>query len=280
MTMTTEIRQAVHPQMACGLDSDGLRQHFLMERLFAGGEIRLTYSHADRLIIGGIAPEGTALELQAPKAVGQPTFFARREGGVINIGGPGRVRLDGTDHDLHGQAALYIGATTASARFESLDPADPALFYLLSAPAHSALPSQLIGADRANRLELGDAATSNRRTILQFLHPDVIESCQLTMGVTRLHPGSVWNTMPTHTHDRRCEAYLYFDLPQDQRVFHLMGEPDQPRHIVVANRQAVLSPGWSLHSGAGTSAYSFIWGMAGDNTDFTDMDHLRIEELR
>ncbi len=280
MTMTTEIRHAVHPEMARHMDTAELRRHFLIEKVFAPGEIRLTYSHTDRLIVGGIMPIGSPLDLEAPKAVGQKRFFDAREGGVINIGGPGRVSLDGTDHDFSGEAALYIGRSTGLARFTSLDPANPARFYLLSAPAHADLPSTLIDASRANRLELGDAATANRRTIFQFLHPDVVETCQLTMGMTRLTAGSIWNTMPAHTHDRRCEAYLYFELPEDQRVFHLMGEPQETRHIVTANEQAILSPSWSIHSGAGTSSYAFIWAMAGDNRDFTDMDHIAVGDLK
>ncbi|WP_312526488.1 5-dehydro-4-deoxy-D-glucuronate isomerase [Paracoccus sp. (in: a-proteobacteria)] len=280
MSMTTDIRHSVHPEMARQMDTAELRRHFLIENLFTPGEIRLTYSHTDRLIVGGITPTSSPLELLAPKAVGQKRFFDAREGGVINIGGPGRITLDGVAHDLHGEAALYIGRSTGLASFASLDPANPARFYLLSAPAHADLPSTLIDASRANRLELGDVATANRRTIFQFLHPDVVETCQLTMGMTRLDTGSIWNTMPAHTHDRRCEAYLYFGLPADQRVFHLMGEPQETRHIVTANEQAILSPSWSIHSGAGTSAYSFIWAMAGDNKDFTDMDHLTMGELK
>lgn len=280
MTADIDIRHNVHPEMARALDSEGLRRHFLIEDLFLPGQIRMTYSHIDRLVVAGAMPGAEALLLPSPKTIGQARFFDAREGGVINIGGPGRVVIDGTDHPLSGDAALYIGRGSKDVRFVSDDPAQPARFYMISTPAHKDLPTQTVDASRANRLDLGAQDTANRRTIFQFLHPDVIETCQLTMGLTRLEPGSVWNTMPAHTHDRRSEVYLYFGLPQGQRVFHLMGEADQTRHIVTANYQAVLSPSWSIHSGAGTSAYSFIWAMAGDNKDFTDMDHLKIEDLK
>lgn len=280
MSAAIDIRHNVHPDMARTLDTDGLRRHFLIDDLFVPGQVRMTYSHIDRLVVAGALPLAEPVLLPTPKPIGQPRFFDAREGGVINIGGPGRVIVDGQDHPLQGDAALYIGRGTAEVRFVSDDPAQPARFYMVSTPAHKDLATRLVDASHANRLELGDQNSANRRTIFQFLHPDVIETCQLTMGMTRLEPGSIWNTMPAHTHDRRSEVYLYFGLPQGQRVFHLMGEADQTRHIVVGNDQAVLSPSWSIHSGAGTSAYGFIWAMAGDNKDFTDMDHLKIEDLK
>lgn len=277
---TISIRHAVSPDAARRLDTESLRAQFLVETLFTPGGLHMAYTHYDRLVVAGAMPLSKPLHLGAPKPVGQAHFFDAREGGVINIGGAGRVILDGVAHELHGNAALYIGMATKDVRFESCDATQPASFYLVSAPAHKALPSRLITAGQANRIVAGAQETANQREILQFLHPDVTETCQLTMGMTRLASGNVWNTMPAHTHDRRSEIYLYFDIPKDQRVFHLMGEPTQTRHLVVADREAVLSPSWSIHAGAGTSNYSFIWAMAGDNKDFTDMDHLAIGDLR
>lgn len=280
MSEAIDIRHNVHPEMAKALDAEGLRRHFLIADLFRMGEVRMTYSHIDRLIVAGAMPADTALALPTPKAVGQTRFFDNREGGVINIGGAGRVIVDGAAHDLHGETALYIGRGTAEVQFESTDPANLAQFYMISTPAHKDLPTRRVTADQANRLNLGEVATANKRTILQFLHPDVIETCQLTMGMTCLEAGSVWNTMPAHTHDRRSEVYLYFGLPEGQRVFHLMGEGHETRHIVTGNGEAILSPSWSIHAGAGTSAYAFIWAMGGDNKNFTDMDHIKIEDLK
>lgn len=277
---TISVRHAVSPDAARTLDTDGLRAQFLVETLFSPGALHMVYTHYDRMVLVGAMPQETPLNLGAPKPIGQAHFFDAREGGVINIGGAGRVILDGVAHELHGNAALYIGMSTKDVRFESVDAAQPACFYLVSAPAHKALPSRLINAAQANKIEAGTQATANQREIMQFLHPDVTETCQLTMGMTRLACGNVWNTMPAHTHDRRSEVYLYFDMPKDQRVFHLMGEPTQTRHLVVADKEAVLSPSWSIHAGTGTSNYAFIWAMAGDNKDFTDMDHLAIGDLR
>lgn len=280
MTVAVDIRHNVHPEMARGLDTEGLRQHFLIDALFVPDQVRMTYSHIDRLVVAGVMPCKEAVALPTPKAIGQEHFFDAREGGIINVGGAGQVIVDGVAHSLSGEIALYIGRGANEVHFTSDDAANPAKFYMVSAPAHKDLPTQLVDASRANKLELGDQVTANQRTIYQFLHPDVIETCQLTMGMTRLAAGSVWNTMPAHTHDRRSEVYLYFGLPEDQRVFHFMGEPEQTRHILVGNDEAVLSPSWSIHSGAGTSAYTFIWAMAGDNKNFTDMDHLKIGELK
>ncbi|GGH48372.1 5-dehydro-4-deoxy-D-glucuronate isomerase [Frigidibacter albus] len=280
MTDAIEIRHNIHPEMARAMDSEALRRHFRIEALFVPGAVRMTYSHIDRLVVAGVVPLADPLPLPTPRAIGQARFFDAREGGVINIGGPGRVVVDGQTYPLAGDAALYISRGAGEVSLSSDDAADPAQFYMVSTPAHKELQTQIVDGARANRLELGAQETANRRTIFQFLHPEVIETCQLTMGLTRLHPGSVWNTMPAHTHDRRSEVYLYFGLPEGQRVFHLMGEPDQTRHIVMANGEAVLSPSWSIHSGAGTSAYAFIWAMAGDNKDFADMDQLRIEDLK
>ncbi|MGH6861291.1 MAG: 5-dehydro-4-deoxy-D-glucuronate isomerase, partial [Phyllobacterium sp.] len=231
-------------------------------------------------IIGGAVPATKPLALSAPTPVGQDFFLAQRELGVINIGGSGRISLDGTEHDLGNRDALYIGKGIVNVIFESIDAANPARFYLLSTPAHAVHRSVLIKPEQANQLKLGDQLQANKRTIFQYIHPDVCESCQLVMGLTQLEPGNMWNTMPCHTHDRRSEAYLYFDLAADTRVFHMMGEPTQTRHLIVGNEQAILSPGWSIHSGVGTANYAFIWAMGGDNKSFTDMDHVPMSVLR
>ena len=278
--MKVDVRQASHPEAVRNYDTEALRRHFLVETVFEGGEIRLTYSHYDRMVIGGAMPTEAALELTAPKAIGQETFLAERELGALNISGAGRIIVDGVSYDLAKYDCLYIGKGAIDIRFESADAADPAKFYLVSTPAHAAHPTVLLTRDRARRLTLGEAATANKRSIFQYIHPDVCQSCQLTMGFTMLETGSIWNTMPAHTHDRRMEAYLYFDLEPDQRVFHFMGEPQQTRHMLVSAEQAVISPPWSIHSGAGTKNYSFIWAMAGDNKSFTDMDHIAIADLR
>jgi 4-deoxy-L-threo-5-hexosulose-uronate ketol-isomerase len=278
--MQIDVRHTSHPEAVRDFDTETLRRHFLVESIFSAGRILLTYSHYDRMVIGGAMPTDAALTLTAPKAIGQETFLAARELGALNIGGAGRIVVDGKSHDLDKYDCLYIGKGAVDIRFESRDGADPARFYLVSTPAHATHPTVLLARDKANHLTPGDASTANKRSIYQLIHPDVCQSCQLTMGFTMLEQGSVWNTMPSHTHDRRMEAYLYFDLETDQRVFHFMGEPQQTRHLVVANEQAVISPPWSIHSGAGTKNYSFVWAMAGDNKSFTDMDHVAIGELR
>ena len=277
--MTIEIRQVCHPEAVRGFDTAELRRHFLIETLFAPGEVRLTYSHLDRVVVGGAMPTGAHVVLPTPKAVGTDAFLRRRELGVVNIGGPGRVMVGGQDYALAKRDALYIGKEAGEVSFASDDAADPG-FYLLSTPAHAAHPVRLIREADAKTIVLGEQATANRRTIRQYIIPGVCDTCQLVMGLTTLEEGSIWNTMPAHTHDRRCEIYLYFDLPADARVFHLMGEPQETRHIVVSNEQAILSPGWSIHSGVGTRAYSFIWGMGGDNIDYTDMDPVTMDVLR
>lgn len=278
--MKVEVRQVSHPEAVRAYDTEGLRRHFLIENIFETDEIVLTYSHIDRLIIGGAVPATQSLTLTAPTAVGQEFFLAQRELGVINIGGSGRVLLDGSVHELDNRDCLYIGRGIVDVVFESVDATRPAKFYLLSTPAHATYESMLIKPEQANQLKLGEQLTANKRTIFQYVHPDVCDSCQLVMGLTQLEPGNMWNTMPCHTHDRRSEAYLYFDLADDQRVFHMMGEPAETRHLVVANEQAILSPGWSIHSGVGTANYAFIWAMGGDNKSFTDMDHIPMSALR
>jgi 4-deoxy-L-threo-5-hexosulose-uronate ketol-isomerase len=278
--MKIEVRHASHPEAVRAYDTEALRHHFLIETVFAGGEIRLTYSHYDRMVIGGAMPLGAALSLSAPKEIGQETFLGERELGALNVGGAGEVTVDGKRYDLAKYDCLYVGKGAVNVSFESADAANPAKFYLVSTPAHQVHPAVLLTRDKARHLTPGEAATANKRSIYQFIHPEVCQSCQLTMGFTMIEAGSVWNTMPSHTHDRRMEAYLYFDLEADQRVFHFMGEPQQTRHMLVANEQAIISPPWSIHSGAGTKNYSFIWAMAGDNKSFTDMDHIAIADLR
>jgi 4-deoxy-L-threo-5-hexosulose-uronate ketol-isomerase len=278
--MTIEVRQVCHPEAVRHFGSAELRRHFLIERLFASGEITLTYSHIDRLVVGGAMPATKALVLESHKQIGSPNFLDRRELGVVNLGGAGRVHTDGQAHDLGPRDALYVAMGTKEVRFESADQNAPAKFYLVSTPAHARFETVKIGLDRARRVDLGDAANGNVRTIFQMIHPEVCRSAQLVLGMTQLKPGSMWNTMPAHVHDRRSEVYVYFDLPADARVFHFMGEPDETKHLVVGNEQAILSPGWSIHSGVGTSNYAFVWAMGGDNQDFSDMDMVPMSALR
>jgi 4-deoxy-L-threo-5-hexosulose-uronate ketol-isomerase len=278
--MTIDIRQASHPDAVRGFDTASLRRHFLLDNLFRPGEVSLTYSHIERFVVGGAVPLGEPLALPSPKPLGTKSFLDRRELGVFNVGGAGRVIVGGTAHDLAPRDALYVGMGAGSVSFESDDASAPAKFYLLSTPAHASYPTVAVQLSAAKQVTLGDQATGNRRTIFQMLHPDVCRTCQLVMGMTRLEEGNLWNTMPAHVHDRRSEVYLYFDLAADARVIHLMGEPSETRHLVVANEQAILSPNWSVHSGVGTRAYTFIWGMGGDNVDYTDMDPVAMDALR
>jgi 4-deoxy-L-threo-5-hexosulose-uronate ketol-isomerase len=276
-----EIRHAAHADAVKQFDTEALRRHFLVDAIFRPDEVALTYSHIDRVVIGGAMPRTHALALEALKPIGAPTFLARRELGIINVGGgAGRVSVDGATHELARLESLYVGKGANEVTFASANANDPARFYLVSAPAHAAYPTRKIGLAQTKKMHLGTRETANVRTIHQVIQPDVCPSAQLAMGFTVLEPGSVWNTMPAHRHDRRCEIYFYFDLPAEARVFHLMGAPDETRHIVVANEQAVLSPVWSMHSGVGTSAYTFVWAMAGDNQDYTDMDAIPMSELR
>lgn len=278
--MTIDIRQVSHPEAVRSFDTAALRRHFLIETLFVPGEVHLTYSHLDRVIVGGAMPTTAAVTLPTPRAVGTDAFLKRRELGIVNVGGAGMVHVGGKNYSLSRRDALYVGKEAGEVSFSSENADEPAKFYLLATPAHAAHPTRVIRETDAKTLHLGEPATANKRTIRQYIIPGICETCQLVMGVTTLEEGSIWNTMPTHTHDRRCEVYLYFDVPEDARVFHLMGEPQETRHLVVANEQAILSPGWSIHSGVGTKAYSFIWGMGGDNVDYTDMDMVATGDLR
>ncbi len=274
------IRYAVHPEHAEAMDTETLREHFLMENLFTPDRFNLVYSYNDRLIVGGVSPlNSLPLEIDR-KIIGSEYLLQRREMGIINVGGPGSVNVDGTDHPIANKDGLYIGMGAKDIVFSSSSPENPAKFYFNSSPAHATYPTVMAGFDQAECIQLGDASTSNRRTIRKYIHPAGIKSCQLVMGMTSLESGSVWNTMPTHTHERRMEAYFYFEMAEDQAVFHLMGTPSETRHIVLRNEEAVLSPSWSIHSGVGTSNYTFIWGMCGENQLFDDMDHVPMTELR
>lgn len=273
--LDTQTRYAIDPASAKGLDTQQLRDHFHVGGLFKEDEIKLVYSHYDRLILGSAVPAGGTLTLDHVPETGTKTFLERREMGILNIGETGAVTVGGTEHSVANGEVLYIGMSAGPVTF-----AGAGRFYILSAPAHATYPTTLIQEKDAKRVELGSKEQANERVIIQLLHPDVCKSCQLLMGYTQFAEGSVWNTMPAHVHDRRMEAYLYFDVGSDQRVFHFMGEPSETRHIVMANEEAVISPPWSIHSGAGTGAYTFCWAMAGDNVDFTDMDFVDMGDLR
>ncbi|MEI9423898.1 5-dehydro-4-deoxy-D-glucuronate isomerase [Mesorhizobium sp. Cs1299R1N1] len=273
-------RFAIDPAAAAAMGTDELRHNFHIEDLFQPGRVSLTYTHYDRMIVGGAVPVATALPLEAIKPTGTKGFLDRREMIAVNIGGAGSIEAGGQSFDLRARDMLYLGMGSSDVSFASSDKAAPAKFYLLSAPAHQVHPSRLIRLDDAKRLDLGSKEACNERSIFQFIHDGGTKTCQLVVGMTQLAPGSIWNTMPCHVHDRRMEAYLYFDLPEAARVFHFMGEPDETRHIVMRNEEAVLSPGWSIHSGAGTSNYAFIWAMAGDNVDYTDVDPVAMDDLR
>ena len=277
-----EIRQPIHSEHARSLDTEGLRRHFLIERIFVPGEITLTYSQIDRIIVGGIVPLATPLVFapELGKHTGTTYFLERRELGLTNIGGDGVVTVDGARFEVKAEEALYIGKGAKDVQFASADPARPAKLYFNSAPAHASYPHRKITLDEASPETIGDAKTSNRRTIYKYIVPTVLPSCQLVMGMTKLAEGSLWNTMPCHTHDRRMEVYLYFNMQADGVVFHMMGQPQQTRHVVVHNEQAVISPSWSIHTGVGSQSYTFIWGMVGENQVFPDMDHVRMADLR
>ena len=275
-----EIRHPVHPDHFLLFDTEDMRDNFLVTDLFIPDRPTLVYSFFDRLIIGGICPlNPLSLDID-PAILGASFLLERRELGLINVGGDGIVRADSAEFKIPNLDGLYLGMGVESIEFSSVDSAAPALFYILSAPAHKQYESVHIRAADIEPVELGDKLTANSRRINKYIHPGGALSCQLVMGVTSLEPGSVWNTMPTHTHQRRMEAYFYFDVADEHRVFHLMGTPEETRHLILRNHQAVISPSWSIHSGVGTAAYSFIWGMAGENQDFDDMDHVPMEKLK
>ncbi len=276
-----EVRQSIHSDHFRTLDTGGLRREFLVEGLFMPDEISFTYSHIDRIIVGGVMPvrQLVTLDTSIARQIGAEYFLARRELGLINIGGPAQVQVDGECFALETREALYVGAGARELSFRSVDANHPARLYLNSAPAHCAFPHRKITLEQASPTTLGHANTSNRRTIYKFIVPEVVKSCQLTMGMTVLDEGSVWNTMPCHTHERRMEVYFYFDMAPDAVVFHLLGRPNETRHLVVRNEQAVISPSWSIHSGVGSRSYTFIWGMVGENQTFDDMDPVAMTNL-
>ncbi len=275
-----DIRYAGHPDHVKRLDTNELRKHFLVEGLFEKDKLNMVYSHIDRIIAGGAVPTHSALELQGTKELAADFFLQRRELGIINIGSRGIVSVDGKDYVLEKKECLYVGMGSREVTFRATDRSDPPKFYYNSTPAHAAFPTVHVSMKDIQSVHLGTPEKANVRTIYQFIHPNVLKSCQLVMGMTALEPNSIWNSMPCHTHARRMEVYFYFELPEDSLVFHFMGEPVETRHIVVRNEQAVISPSWSIHSGAGTHHYTFIWGMAGENQTFTDMDGIPMSELK
>ncbi len=271
---------STHPSDFKKYDTAEIREKYLIENLFAIDEVVMNYSFDDRIIVGSVVPSQKQLEIGKVEELKSEYFLERRELGVINIGGKGKISVDGTQYDMENSDGFYIPLGTKSIIFTSDDASAPAKFYFTSAPAHKALPAKYIKLADANKVELGDISTSNERTINQYLHPAVCDTAQLCMGMTTLQPGSVWNTFPPHTHDRRMEAYLYFNMDEDKPVMHFMGEKEETRHIVVNNEQAIISPSWSIHSGSGTGSYTFIWAMCGENQTFDDMDHIAANELK
>ncbi|QPS30533.1 5-dehydro-4-deoxy-D-glucuronate isomerase [Clostridium perfringens] len=273
-------RYANNPRDSKRYDTEELRENYLVEDIFKDDQIELAYSHVDRIIFGGIKPVYKELKLEAGKEMGVDYFLERRELGIINIGGKAIVTIDGTEYELKEKDGLYVGKGNKEVSFKSVNPEEPAKLYVNSVPAHKEYETVKIDIEKANPVRLGDNKTLNKRTIYQYVHPNVCESCQLLMGLTMLEPGNAWNTMPCHTHERRMEVYFYFDMDEDTRVFHLMGEPTETRHLVVKNEECVISPSWSIHSGVGTSNYTFIWGMCGENKTFDDMDNIPMDVLR
>lgn len=274
-----EIRNAIHPRDFKTYTTEAIRKEFLVQHLFTPGQTKLVYSHYDRMIVGGVCPN-KPLALKASKEIGAEYFLAGREMGVINVSSKGTVTVDGAAYALGRNDGLYVGRGSKEIIFSSEDNDNPAHFYLLSGPAHITYPTTRVGINDAEKTRLGSAGESNIRTINKYIHADGVKSCQLVMGMTVLEPGSVWNTMPCHTHERRMEVYFYFSLADDAVLFHLMGEPNETRFIVIRNEEAVLSPSWSVHAGVGTSNYTFIWGMVGENQTFTDMDAVEMANLR
>ncbi len=280
MNVSFDNRFASSPDEVMSLDTTRLRKKFLIEKIFEADAFHFTLTHYDRFIAGGTMPIKEELVLPNPDSLKAPYFLDRREMGIINVGGTGTVTADGNSFILQYKEALYISKGTKEVTFASADTNAPAKFYINSAPAHHAYPTRKVSKDEAEKVTLGSLEQSNHRTINKLLVNSVLPTCQLQMGLTELQPGSVWNTMPAHTHDRRMEVYFYFQVPEGQSVCHFMGQPDETRHIWMQNEQAVISPDWSIHSGAGTSNYNFIWGMAGENMDYGDMDHCKINELK
>jgi 4-deoxy-L-threo-5-hexosulose-uronate ketol-isomerase len=275
-----QIRFTNSPKEVKGMCTDELRSNFLCEELYKDDSINYIYSHYDRMIIGGVKPVNTSVSLENHSELRADYFLQRREIGIINVGGNGVVIADGITYNLSKLDCVYLGKETKEVNFSSDDKNNPAVFFLLSVPAHHQYPNTKMTKEEASPVNLGDASTSNVRTIYKYIHDDGIQSCQLVMGLTVLKDGSVWNSVPPHTHTRRMEVYFYFDVPQDQRVFHFMGQPQETRNLIIANHQAVIAAPWSVHFGCGTSNYSFIWGMAVENKQFTDMDATPISILK
>ena len=278
--MQLTVRQPSASADAKHYTTERLRSEYLIETVFVPDDAILTYSHFDRIIAGGVMPVHQSVELVGCKELASDTFLQRREMGVINIGGKGKITVDGTAYDLKQYDGLYVGMGAKTLSFESDDPADPAKFYINTCPAHKTYPTVKIDIDKANKRPLGAVETCNKRVINQYIHPAVMQSCQLCMGMTQLAPGSNWNSMSCHTHERRMEVYFYFDLKDHNVVFHMMGEPNETRHLLMHNEQAVISPSWSIHTGVGTSNYTFIWGMCGENQEFDDMDNIDPIDLK
>ena len=280
MNNNYEVRYAVGHKETNQMGTQALRDEFLIEQVFGTGTVNWVYTHFDRYMAGGVIPAKGSVFLDTLEPLKSDFFLERREMGIINVGGKGMVSADGETYELDYKEALYLGRGIKEVHFSSKDSNTPSKFYLNSAPSHHAYPSQKVGRDQAEIVELGSAETSNARTIRKLIVNSIVKSCQLQMGMTELASGSVWNTMPAHVHDRRMEVYFYFEVPQDQAVCHFMGSTDETRHLWMANEQAVISPPWSIHAGSGTSNYTFIWGMAGENLDYGDMDACPIPNLR
>ena len=274
-----EVRQAANSKDVKHYTTERLREEFHIANLFTKDNIRMVYSHIDRIITAGLMPVRQVLKLEAGKELAADYFLQRREMGCINIGGKGIITVDGVEYEMNPRDGIYIGMGNKDITFKSCDEAQPAKFYVSSCPAHTTYPIVKIDITKAKKVPLGTVEDCNKRVINQYIHPEVMKSCQLSMGLTQLEPGSNWNTMPSHTHDRRMEVYLYLDMGENDAVFHMMGEPKETRHIIMHNEEAVISPSWSIHSGVGTKAYSFIWAMCGENQEFTDMDHIETKEL-
>lgn len=274
------IRFAVSQKETAGMNTGELREHFLVEHLFTDDTVNLTYTHYDRVIIGGLKPVNRSLELPNHPELRAAYFLERRELGIINTGGDAVITADGKEFTLRKMDCLYLGKGTQKVKCRSRSRKEPALLYLLSAPAHHKYPNRMMPKEKASPVQLGAAETANKRTVYKYIHLDGIKSCQLVMGLTVLEPGSVWNSIPPHTHTRRMEVYFYFNLPAEHRIMHFMGEPQQTRHLVMANNEAVISPPWSTHYGCGTFNYGFIWGMAGENLVYTDMDPAPVATLK
>jgi 4-deoxy-L-threo-5-hexosulose-uronate ketol-isomerase len=278
--MKMETRYSEHPDDMKHYDTNQLRSHYLFDKVFIEDEISLCYTHVDRVVFGGAYPVGKKVTLIGGKDFGSDQFLDRREVGIICIAGSGTVNAGGTEYKMKKGDGLYIGKGVTDVTFAAADKSNPPKFYLASAPAHTSYPTVFIPIEKANPRKLGEGATVNVRTIYQYVHPAVCQSCQLVMGMTILEEGSVWNTMPSHTHERRMEVYVYFDMKPGAVVFHMHGQPGETRHLVIGNEQAVISPSWSIHSGVGTAAYTFIWAMAGENQTFDDMDTITTTELK